>query len=175
MSPSSTGDLTVSWLWNLLNTIVELFGYYLAAMMVDHKFYGRKRMQTIGFLADGILYLVAASESCHACGFGLMGQSRTTPSGNRMRSMGSRRSSTCLHSSSSSARSELALPLEAVQRADSAAAPPSSSLRESRPVLSCVRSVDQRSPAARSTRSPSERRPTDSRLRAGSSARSSPP
>ena len=39
-----------------------MFGYYLAAFLIDHKFYGRKRMQLIGFLADGILFLISASE-----------------------------------------------------------------------------------------------------------------
>ncbi|BEI85992.1 hypothetical protein CcaverHIS002_0602790 [Cutaneotrichosporon cavernicola] len=59
ITPNSTGVMT-GWLWNLLNVGVSMFGYYLAAFLVDHKFYGRKRMQTIGFLLLGILYLLPA-------------------------------------------------------------------------------------------------------------------
>jgi hypothetical protein len=50
------------WLWNLVNIGVSLCGYYLAAFLIDHKFYGRKRMQTVGFLADAVLFLIPASE-----------------------------------------------------------------------------------------------------------------
>ncbi|KAL1410305.1 hypothetical protein Q8F55_004311 [Vanrija albida] len=59
ISPHSTGIMS-GWLWNLLNVGVSLCGYYLAAFLVDHKFYGRKRMQWIGFLVMGILYLLPA-------------------------------------------------------------------------------------------------------------------
>jgi hypothetical protein len=51
------------WLWNLVNIGVSLCGYYLAAFLIDHKFYGRKRMQTVGFLADAVLFLIPASKS----------------------------------------------------------------------------------------------------------------
>jgi hypothetical protein len=50
------------WLWNLVNIGVSLCGYYLAAFLIDHKFYGRKRMQTVGFLADAVLFLIPASK-----------------------------------------------------------------------------------------------------------------
>ena len=62
IEPSTKGNLMTTWLWNLVNVVVELFGYYLAAMLIDHKFYGRRRMQSVGFLADGILFLIPASE-----------------------------------------------------------------------------------------------------------------
>src|SRR5271170_1904786 len=56
-------DSTVmgGWLWNLLNIGVSLVGYYMAALLIDHKFYGRSRMQSIGFLADFILFVIAAA------------------------------------------------------------------------------------------------------------------
>ena len=34
-----------NWLWNLLNVGVSLFGYYFAALSIDWKWWGRKRMQ----------------------------------------------------------------------------------------------------------------------------------
>ena len=33
------------WLWNLVNIGCELAGYYMAAMTIDWKLWGRKRMQ----------------------------------------------------------------------------------------------------------------------------------
>lgn len=62
ISPSSKGNVIVGWNWNLVNIGVSLAGYYLAAILIDHKFYGRKRMQIVGFLADGICFLICASE-----------------------------------------------------------------------------------------------------------------
>ncbi|KAK4688773.1 L-lactate dehydrogenase (cytochrome), partial [Tremellales sp. Uapishka_1] len=59
INPNATGVLD-TWLWNLVNIAVALVGYYMAALLIDHKRYGRKRMQIIGFLADGILYLICA-------------------------------------------------------------------------------------------------------------------
>ena len=38
-------SVMTSWLWNLLNVGCSLVGYYLAAFMIDWKWYGRKRMQ----------------------------------------------------------------------------------------------------------------------------------
>ena len=34
-----------NWLWNLLNVGVSLFGYHFAALSIDWKWWGRKRMQ----------------------------------------------------------------------------------------------------------------------------------
>jgi hypothetical protein len=62
IDPSASGNVTTTWLWNLVNVGVGMVGYYLAALLIDHKFYGRKRMQIVGFLADGILFLIPASE-----------------------------------------------------------------------------------------------------------------
>lgn len=63
ISPSATDNVMTDWLWNLVNIGVSLCGYYLAAFLIDHKFYGRKRMQTVGFLADAVLFLIPASMS----------------------------------------------------------------------------------------------------------------
>jgi hypothetical protein len=62
ISPGSSGNVMTTWLWNLVNIGVALIGYYLAAFLIDHKFYGRRRMQIVGFLGDGVLFLICASE-----------------------------------------------------------------------------------------------------------------
>jgi MFS family permease len=59
ISPNST--VMGGWLWNLVNVGVSLVGYYMAALLIDHKFYGRRRMQAIGFLADFILFIIPAT------------------------------------------------------------------------------------------------------------------
>ena len=48
------------WLYNLINVGVSLVGYYLASFLIDNKLYGRKKMQTFGFLMDFILFVVPA-------------------------------------------------------------------------------------------------------------------
>jgi hypothetical protein len=72
ISPGAGDNVMTGWLWNLVNIGVSLCGYYLAAFLIDHKFYGRKRMQTVGFLADAVLFLIPASKSsrlrCGAAG-----------------------------------------------------------------------------------------------------------
>src|SRR5208282_2394795 len=55
LDPGST--VVGGWNWNLLNVGCSLVGYYMAAILVDHKFYGRKRMQAIGFLMIFILFV----------------------------------------------------------------------------------------------------------------------
>ena len=60
ISPNSATNVVTSWLWNLVNIGVSLLGYYLAAFLIDHKFYGRRRMQIVGFLSDGVLFLICA-------------------------------------------------------------------------------------------------------------------
>jgi hypothetical protein len=62
ISPGATNNVMTTWLWNLVNIGVSLCGYYLAAFLIDHKFYGRRRMQVVGFLADAVLFLICASE-----------------------------------------------------------------------------------------------------------------
>lgn len=49
-----------TWLWNLVNVGVSLVGYYLGALLIDHKLYGRKWMQANGLIAIFIFYLISA-------------------------------------------------------------------------------------------------------------------
>jgi len=67
LSPKSTSIMT-GWLWNLVNVGVSLCGYYLASFLIDHKFYGRKWMQQIGFLMCFILFVVPAFHYAHYSG-----------------------------------------------------------------------------------------------------------
>ena len=53
--------MTTLWLYNLVNVGCELVGYYLAALLVDHKLYGRKRMQAVGILMNFVLFVIAAA------------------------------------------------------------------------------------------------------------------
>ncbi|KIW26445.1 uncharacterized protein PV07_09539 [Cladophialophora immunda] len=57
---SSSSQVGTLWLYNLINIGCELAGYYLAALFMDHKFYGRKRMQAVGFIMSFILFIIAA-------------------------------------------------------------------------------------------------------------------
>lgn len=57
---SSSDEVGTLWLYNLINIGCELVGYYLAALLMDHKHYGRKRMQAVGFLMSFILFIIAA-------------------------------------------------------------------------------------------------------------------
>lgn len=59
ISPNST-SIMPGWLYNLVNVGVSLCGYYLASFLIDNKLYGRKHMQSIGFLMDFILFIVPA-------------------------------------------------------------------------------------------------------------------
>ena len=55
------GGLETTWLYNLYNIIISLAGYYMAALLMDHKQYGRKWMQANGFAADFILFIIGAA------------------------------------------------------------------------------------------------------------------
>lgn len=44
-NPSS---LLVTYTWNIINVFVSLAGYYCAALLIDHKLYGRRNMQQVG-------------------------------------------------------------------------------------------------------------------------------
>ncbi len=57
---SSSSEVGELWLYNLINIGCELAGYYLAALLMDHKHYGRKRMQAVGFIMSFILFIIAA-------------------------------------------------------------------------------------------------------------------
>jgi hypothetical protein len=56
-NPSS---VMTTWIWNLVNVIVSLAGYYLASVLIDNKFYGRKMMQQVGFLMCFIMFVIPA-------------------------------------------------------------------------------------------------------------------
>lgn len=43
-----------------INLAVSLCGYYLAFLLIDNKFYGRRNMQQVGFAFDFFIYLFAA-------------------------------------------------------------------------------------------------------------------
>jgi len=62
ISPVATaeGNVMTNWLWNLVNIAVSLCGYYLASFLIDHKFYGRRKMQIVGFMMDFILFIIPA-------------------------------------------------------------------------------------------------------------------
>ncbi|PWZ03447.1 MFS general substrate transporter [Testicularia cyperi] len=57
----SSGSLETTWVFNLYNIIVSLAGYYVAAFVIDHKQYGRKWLQANGFIADFVLFIIAAA------------------------------------------------------------------------------------------------------------------
>lgn len=59
ISPGNN-SVIVGWNWNLLNCGVALVGYYMSALLIDHKLVGRLRLQACGFLANFILFLIPA-------------------------------------------------------------------------------------------------------------------
>ena len=57
ISPASD-SIMPTWLWNLVNVGVSLVGYYMASFFIDNKLYGRKWMQTVGFLLMFVMFIV---------------------------------------------------------------------------------------------------------------------
>ena len=57
---SGGNSVMTGWIWNLYNVIVSLVGYYLASLLIDNKFYGRKMMQQVGFLMCFIMFVIPA-------------------------------------------------------------------------------------------------------------------
>lgn len=53
-------SVMTGWVWNLYNVLVSLAGYYLASVLIDHKLYGRKTMQQVGFLMCFVMFAVPA-------------------------------------------------------------------------------------------------------------------
>ena len=47
-------------LWTCLNSLVALIGYYFAAFTIDKRWMGRTRIQMMGFLWIGLLFLMCA-------------------------------------------------------------------------------------------------------------------
>lgn len=58
---SNSDQVLTLWLYNMINVGCELVGYHLATPLIDHKLYGRKRMQMVGFLMSFILFIIAAA------------------------------------------------------------------------------------------------------------------
>ena len=58
---SSSNQVLTLWLYNMINVGCELVGYHLAALLIDHKAYGRKKMQAVGFIMSFILFIIAAA------------------------------------------------------------------------------------------------------------------
>ncbi|KAL8292453.1 hypothetical protein RQP46_001065 [Phenoliferia psychrophenolica] len=56
-------SLFTTWEFNLINIAVSLVGYYTAALLIDHKSYGRKTMQQVGFGVDFVSRLLLAGSS----------------------------------------------------------------------------------------------------------------
>lgn len=59
ISPNNK-SIMPGWLYNLVNVGVSLCGYYLASFLIDNKMYGRKHMQSLGFLMCFILFVIPA-------------------------------------------------------------------------------------------------------------------
>lgn len=55
---SNPDSVMTKWLWNLINISVSLIGYYLASLLIDHKLYGRKNMQQIGFFMCFLMFII---------------------------------------------------------------------------------------------------------------------
>ncbi|KAH7034976.1 major facilitator superfamily domain-containing protein [Microdochium trichocladiopsis] len=53
-------SVVTKWTWNLINVVVSLAGYYCASMLIDHKLYGRKLMQQVGFAMCFIMFVIPA-------------------------------------------------------------------------------------------------------------------
>ena len=53
-----------NWLWNLLNVGVSLFGYHFAALSIDWKWWGRKRMQVDTVAQLPVLATAGNAEAC---------------------------------------------------------------------------------------------------------------
>jgi hypothetical protein len=70
LNPGSAKNVVVNWNWNLVNIGVSLVGYYLSAILIDHKSLGRRRLQILGFAMDGALFLAGASELISFGSFG---------------------------------------------------------------------------------------------------------
>lgn len=57
---SKSSGVIVDWNYNLINIGCSMFGYYLASFTIDSRFWGRNRMQQLGFLMCFVLFVVPA-------------------------------------------------------------------------------------------------------------------
>lgn len=53
-------SVMTTWTWNMVNIAVSMAGYYMAALLIDNKLYGRKMMQQVGFLMCFIMFIIPA-------------------------------------------------------------------------------------------------------------------
>lgn len=53
-------SVVTKWTWNLINVVVSLAGYYCASLLIDHKLYGRKLMQQVGFAMCFLMFVIPA-------------------------------------------------------------------------------------------------------------------
>lgn len=56
---TASDEVQILWTYNLINVGVQLVGYYFAALLIDHKAYGRKIMQMVGFGMMFALFTIA--------------------------------------------------------------------------------------------------------------------
>lgn len=64
-SSAKSGNLMEGWLWNLVNVVVSLAGYYAASFTIDNKLYGRWWMQLVGFMMCFIMFVIPAFHYAH--------------------------------------------------------------------------------------------------------------
>ncbi|KAH0566252.1 hypothetical protein GP486_000350 [Trichoglossum hirsutum] len=57
---SEKDSVMQGWHYNLINVSVSMVGYYLASFLIDNKLYGRRKMQTVGFMLTFILFAIPA-------------------------------------------------------------------------------------------------------------------
>ena len=59
---AAAAGITTSLAWTLLNSGIALIGYYFAAALVDNIYWGRVRLQLVGFTMVSILFFISAGE-----------------------------------------------------------------------------------------------------------------
>jgi MFS family permease len=59
---SPTAGITTTLAWTLLNSGVALIGYYFSAALVDNIYWGRVRIQLLGFTMVSILFFISAAK-----------------------------------------------------------------------------------------------------------------
>lgn len=61
-----------TWLWTLLQTGVQMFGYYGAAYIIDSRAYGRRRMQVCTFTLMVCCRGIAVMRRCSVCCYDML-------------------------------------------------------------------------------------------------------
>ncbi len=57
---SAAAGITTTLAWTLLNSFIALIGYYFSAALVDNIYWGRVRIQLLGFTMVSILFFSSA-------------------------------------------------------------------------------------------------------------------